>query len=370
MTASITSRTFGFLPTGECVTAWLLTGQGGLQLEVLAYGGTVSRLLAPDRDGRLEDVVLGYDNLESYLTCHAYLGGIVGRVAGRMTGGRFSIDGKLYRLALNDSPNHLHGGITGFNRRLWAGTPLAQTDQGVSLQLTYTSPCGEEGYPGTMCLTITYTVTAENIFRIETIGVTDAPTPLSLTHHSYFNLAGEGTASISGHDLHVSAGKFVPVDAQMTLTGRLEPVDAANDFRKPRGLAQSIPQLYRNHGDLYRLRSAGEDVPGNPMCLAARLIDPDSGRVLQVSTTEQYLQLYTGASLNGGIGKSGKRYEAFAGLCLECMGYPDGIDVPELGSILVQPGERCRQTTEYAFSTCSASAATSDRYTNETSSRN
>ncbi len=352
MTASLTSRTFGFLPTGECVTAWTLTGRAGLQLEVLAYGGTVSRLLVPDRDGRLADVVLGYDDLESYLESKAYFGAIAGRVAGRITGGRFSIHEEGYRLTLNDPPNHLHGGTVGFNRKLWVGTALTQTNEEVSLRLTYTSPCGEEGYPGTVHVTVTYTVTAENIFRIETEGVTDAPTPFSLTHHSYFNLAGEESASVVGHAIGILADMFVPTGEDLTLMGKLEPVNAANDFRETRSLGAAIPRLYQNHGDLYQLRSTGAGADPKSLVLAARLTDSGSGRVLHVFTTEQYLQLYTGASLDGSIiGKSGKPYGRHAGLCLECEGYPDGINVPQLGSILLQPGKPCRQVTEYAFST-------------------
>lgn len=352
LAASLTSRTFGFLPTGECVRAWTLTGSAGLQIEVLAYGGIVSRLLVADRDGRVADVVLGYDNLESYLAGNAYFGAIAGRVAGRITGGRFSMSGVEYRLAVNDPPNHLHGGIRGFDRKLWTGTPMTQTDEEVSLRLTYSSPGGEEGYPGTVHVTVTYTVTPENIFRIETEGVTDAPTPFSLTHHSYFNLAGEGTASVAGHTLQIFAEMFVPVDRHMTLSGRLQPVGAANDFREPRALGSAIPQMYQSHGDLYRLHSERDSADAGLPVAAARLTDPASGRVLDVSTTEAYLQLYTGASLGGGpAGKSGHPHGAFAGLCLECEGYPDGMNVPQLGNILLQPGTPCRQVTEYAFST-------------------
>lgn len=355
MAASLTSRTFGFLPSGESVSAWTLTGHAGLQIEVLAYGGIVSRLLAPDRDGRVADVVLGYNDLNSYLKCEAYFGAIAGRVAGRISGGRFSIDGAEYRVAVNDPPNHLHGGVRGFNRRLWTGTPLASTGDEVSLRLARTSSCGEEGYPGTVQVTVTYTITAENIFRIATEGTTDSPTPFSLTHHSYFNLAGEGTSSVAGHNLQIFADCIVPTDPHMALLGRLEPVHAGNDFREPRALGAAIPQLYQNHGDLYQLRSVVEGEGTRSLVAAARLTEPASGRVLDVFTTNQYLQLYTGTSLDSSmLGKSGKPYKAHAGLCLECEGYPDGINVQQLGSILIEPGKPYRQVTEYAFSTCAA----------------
>ena len=331
--------------------AWTLNGPSGLMLEAITYGGIVTRLLAPDRDGRLADVVLGFNNLDSYLAGHPYFGAIVGRVAGRITGASFSLEGKTYPLSRNDPPNHLHGGIKGFDKKIWTATPM-ETPRGSSLRLAYRSPDGEEGYPGTVNITVTYTVTSDNIFLIETEAVTDRPTPFALTHHSYFNLDGEAAGSIADHELQVYANESVVNDEHMTLLGRLESVSGQdNDFRRLRRLGAAIPLLFQNHGDLYLIRKETTDDSAIALAPAARLVHPGSGRVLEVSTTETYLQLYTGAALDGSlIGKSGTPYARYAGVCLECHGYPDGANVASLGDIILRPGVLQRQTTAYAFS--------------------
>ncbi len=350
MTASITSRTFGFLPGGERVRAWTLTGQGGLLLEAIEWGGTVTRLLTPDREGCLGDVVLGYRDLDSYRGSNAFFGAIIGRVAGRITGARFSVQDTEFVLTANDGPNHLHGGREGFHRQLWAGTPVGSGEGIVSLRLSHTSPASTEGYPGTVQVTVTYTITQDNRFLIETEAVSDRATPFSLTHHSYFNLAGS-TRSIAEHDLQIFSDSTSATDASMTLLGRLEPVSEANDFRASRNLGAAIPNLFANHGDLYRLhqRTAPDGAPA--LMRAARLTDRRSGRVLDVGTTEEYLQFYTAASLDEQVpGKDGRRYGRYAGVCLECQGYPDGANVPHLGDIMLQAGLPRRTLTEYAFS--------------------
>ncbi len=320
-------------------------------LEVITYGGIVARLLAPDRDGKIADVVLGFDNLDPYLAGHPFFGATAGRVAGRITGARFRLDGKLYELSCNEPPNHLHGGVHGFDKKLWRATPGNGLEGAPALRLAYRSPDGEEGYPGTVDVSITYTVTNDNSFVIETEAVTDRPTPLSLTHHSYFNLAGEAAGSIVDHELEIYADEFVPNDDGMALLGRLEPVDNCHDFRHRRRLGAAIPLLFKNHGCLYAVRQPAADNPGRTPVLAARLTHPGSGRTLSVSTTEQYLQLYTGSGLDGSyVGKSGLRYERYAGVCLECEGYPDGANAPHLGDIILRPGRTLRQITAYTFS--------------------
>src|SRR5580765_8249474 len=255
MTLSLSSRKFGSLPDGRAVEAWTLCGAGGLLLDVITYGATVTRLLVPDRDGRLADVVLGFDNLSSYLADHAHCGAIAGRVAGRISGARFVLEGTSYELARNDGQNHLHGGIRGLGKRLWTAQPIKQPCGTPSLRLTYRSPNGEEGYPGTVNVTVTYTITDDNVFLIETEGDADQPTPLSLTQHSYFNLAGEASGSIADHELQIYADKFVATNETMTLLDRLESVAShCNDFQEPRGLGAVIPLLFQNHGDLYCIR--------------------------------------------------------------------------------------------------------------------
>lgn len=358
MASSISSRTFGVLPDGRSVEAWTLTGRGGLELEAITFGGIVTRLLTPDRNGNAGDVVLGFNDLDSYLAGHPYFGAITGRVAGRIAGAAFTLDGKSYRLAENDPPNHLHGGIQGFDKRLWKATPFDREDGAPALRLNYDSPDGEEGYPGNVRVAVTYTVTDQNEFLIETEAVSDRTTPLSMTHHSYFNLAGESAGSIADHRLEIFAREFVPMNEDLIATGRLESTSLHGDiFRTPRRVGDVIGQLYQGHGDLYALPKRS----GRELRLAARLEDPLSGRVMTVSTTENYLQLYTGSHLNCSTkGKSGTVYARHAGICLECEGYPDAANAARRGDILLHPGQTQRHATAYAFSVCSANAARND----------
>jgi aldose 1-epimerase len=299
-------------------------------------------------------VVLGFNNLDSYLTRHPYFGAITGRVAGRIANAAFALDGCTYQLARNDPPNHLHGGVTGFDKRLWEAAPVDRADGAPSVRLTYASPDGEERYPGNLSVAVTYTVSDDNVFLIETEATSDKTTPLSLTHHSYFNLAGEASGSIANHVLTIFSGTVVPTDDKMTPCGRLEPVTAANDFRAPRRLGDAIPSLHLRHGNLYALPGRGD----GGMVVAARLEDPASGRVLTVSTTEKYVQLYSGAYLDRQLpGKSGKVYPPFAGVCLECEGYPDASNEEMRKDILLHPGLIQRRTTAYAFSVDAAGRA-------------
>lgn len=347
MADPISSRHYGIMPTGQPIEAWTLTGRGRLLAEVITLGGIVTRLLAPDRHGDSGDVVLGLSDLESYLAGHPYLGAIVGRVAGRITGAAFTLEDRTYLLACNEPPNHLHGGVSGFDKRIWSAAPRMRRDGAPSLRLAYRSPDGEEGYPGNVDVAVTYTVTNEDTLLIETEAMSDQTTPLSLTHHSYFNLAGEGRCPIHDHMVAIFADEVIPAGEHLTLTGRMEPVGPSNDFRLPRRIGDAVPHLFQQHGDLYVLpkkASAGL----NPV---ARVEDPASGRVMTVSTTNPYLQLYSGRYLDGScIGKSGAAYGPFAGLCLECEGYADAANTELRNDILLHPGETQRQTTTYAFS--------------------
>jgi len=319
------------LPDGETVPLFTLENARGFSVQVIPYGATIVSVRAPDRQGHFANVVLGLPSLEDYLGEHPYLGAVAGRVAGRISGARFSLDGKIYELAANDKSNHVHGGIAGFSRKLWAVEKAAPR----SLRLSCISPDGEEGYPGTVRVAVTYSVSDDNALVIEIEATTDSPTPFSLTQHSYFNLAGDGDTL--GHELQILADAYAPMDEDLGLVGRREPV-AANDFRQPRRLGDAIPQLFRKHGDLYFLP------PADPRALrtAAILRDPGSGRALTVKTNEDCLQLYTGAFLEG---------RPHAGLCLECEGYPDALNSPHLGDITLRPGQTFCRTTIYAFST-------------------
>jgi len=359
MSSPISSRTYGILPSGPAgasrvVTAWTLTGRGGLELEVITLGGIVTRILAPGRNGTRDDVVLGFNNLDAYLAGHPYFGAITGRVAGRIGGAAFAIDGTTFPLAANDPPNHLHGGVCGFDKRIWNALPVDHEDGAPSLQLTYTSPHGEEGYPGNVEVQVTYTVTHDNVFLIESEATTDRATTLNLTHHSYFNLSGEGSGPVSGHQLQIFAGEFFPAGDRMALTGLRKPVEESNNFLESRRFGDAIPHLFHRHGDLYALpqHARGE------LALAARLSEPASGRVLTVSTTNTCLQLYSGVHLDGSLrGKSGAPYAPHAGLCLECQGYPDASDVALRDGTILYPGRTQRHTSAYAFSVDAAPPA-------------
>ncbi|HWF67144.1 MAG TPA: aldose epimerase family protein [Acidobacteriaceae bacterium] len=351
MTAALNSRVFGIAPDGTRVDAWTLEGACGLTLEIITYGASVTRLLAPDREGRLADVVLGFDNLSAYSSDPGYFGSVVGRVAGRISNAQFSLDKVRYELVSNDPPNHLHGGQTGFDKRIWKATPTEAANGNPSLRLNYRSPHLEEGYPGTLDVAVTYTVTEHNVLTVEMRGEADRPTPFSLTLHPYFNLAGEGVGSIVDHELQIHADEFIATDEFMTLQGKVTAVvDTGNDFRCPRVLREAIPCLFRNHGDLYVIRrGSGEIEPGLPVP-AARLAHPASGRELQISTTATHIQLYTAAALDGSLtGKSGIAYPRYAGVCLECEGYPDGANHPHLGDIILRPGSPRQEVTAYAF---------------------
>lgn len=342
------SSHFGNLPCGRSVEAYLLTNASGMELMAITYGGIVTALRVPDRQGRMADVVLGFNQLEPYLARHPYFGAITGRVAGRIPGGHFKLDGVSYELALNDGRNHLHGGMVGLDQRIWDASPVIRADGADSLRLRYLSPDGEEGYPGNVDITVTYTLTDANEFIIDTEATSDRPTPLNLTHHSYFNLAGEGCGTIEDHQLQVHSDLVIPVDSTFTPLGRaLALTDITDNFNTTRRIGDALPGMFQQHGGLYLIRRTSDE----SLALAAELSDPASGRVLTVRTTEACLQLYSGFALDGSlIGKSGKSYPSFAGFCLECEGYPDGINVPDFCDIIVRPETPQKRRTIYAFS--------------------
>lgn len=350
MDTSLVSRDFGTLSDGRVVEAWTLRGSAGLELEVLTYGGIVSRLLVPDRDQNLADVVLGFGKLEGYVGEHPYFGTTAGRVAGRISGGRITLDGTTYKLPINDPPNHLHGGPESIDKQLWQAEVITRADGSPSLRLKYHSPDGENGYPGDVDLAVTYTVTAANEFVFETEVSSNRATPVSLTHHSYFNLGGEGEGNILDHHLRIDSDTIFQSDEKMTLLDEPQSVDGqAADFREMKRVGDAIHNVWQKHGDLYWFGETDQ-------CRAvAQLRDFASGRVLDVSTTNSCLQMYGAVALDGSLtGKSGRFYSTFGGLCLECQGYPNAIGpttAKGFGDIVVHPGSPSRNTTIYAFST-------------------
>ena len=344
----ISQRPFGKMPSGEAIEEYTLVNAAGLSAKIITYGGILTELRVPDRRGQLADIVLGFDNLEQYLAGHPYFSCLTGRVAGRLTGGSFSLDGKKYALALNDPPNHLHGGVIGLDKRIWHAEP-GESNGTPQLRLSYLSPAGEEGYPGNVHIAVTYSLTPANELILEYEATTDAATPLNLTQHAYFNLSGEGSGRIDDHVLQIFADDYAPANETMTLLGQRKPVaGGANDFTQPRRVGDTLAGLWKNHGDLYFVRPGKR--PG--VVPVAQLSDPRSGRVLTIASTEPCIQFYTGMGLDGTLrGKSGQPYAAHAALCLECHGYPNGANEPHLGNIVLRPGTTYRQRTVHTFST-------------------
>lgn len=342
----ITRKKFGTMPDGREIEEFHLQNSSGLSAKVITYGAIITQLHVPDVQGKPADVVLGFDNLTQYLPGHPYFGCIAGRVAGRLTRGKFSLDGTVYSLALNDPPNHLHGGNIGFDKRVWKAE-VAGSGEESKLRLSYFSPEGEEGYPGNVTAHVTYSLTGQNEFVVDYEASTDKATPLSLTSHSYFNLAGEDGGSTENHQLQIVADEYAPTDDKMTnLDIRKGVAGAGNDFTHLRRFGDIIPTLWKQHGDNYFIRRSQ-----SRLAPVAVLIDSASGRKMEIFSTAPCVQLYTGVSLDGTLkGKSGRPYVRHGGLCLECQGYPNGVNAPALGDIVLRPGQTYRQTTVHKFS--------------------
>jgi len=330
---------------------YLLDAGTGITISVLEYGAIVQSIRVPDREGRVADVVLGYDTVAEYERDRFYLGAVVGRCAGRIGGAAFTLDGTRYALSPNDPPNHLHGGFRGFGKVTWHGEPFEDAS-GAGVVLEHTSPDGDEGYPGTLDVRVTCMLSREGVLSVEYHAVTDRPTPVNLTQHSYFNLAGEGSGDVLDHELTVHAQSFTPLDDRLLPTGEIVSVEGTPlDFRAPHRVGERIGV------DDEQLRIAGGYdhnfvIDGEPGALrpAARLADPASGRVLEVFTTEPGMQLYTGNFLDGLAGKGGHRYGPRAGLCLETQHFPDSPNQPGFPSVVLRPGEAYRSRTEFRFS--------------------
>lgn len=345
--AGVERASFGALPDGREVEAITLSNASGVKARIITYGAILQGLESADRYGKTADIVLGYSDLGGYLAKPNYFGATIGRYANRIAGGRFMLDGKSYTLARNDGPNSLHGGKAGFDKVLWQVLEVKDGDT-PSVTLAYTSPDGEEGYPGTLKATATYTLNRANELSIEYRADTDKPTIVNLTSHSYFNLAGEASGkSILGHRLNIPADRYTPVDATLIPTGELRSVAGTSfDFRQPQLIGARIRDgketqllLGRGYDHNYVLNSG---VTGPPR-LAARLEDPESGRVLELLSDQPGLQFYSGNFLDAMVaGKSGKIYRQGDGLCLEPQLFPDTPNKPDFGSARLEPGQTYR----------------------------
>lgn len=347
----IDKQRFGTTPAGEVVYRYTLTNSHCMTVRIITYGGIVQYLAVPDRHGNVRNVVLGFDSLQDYVENNSpYFGAIIGRYANRIAGGQFTLDGVRYELPINNPPNTLHGGPKGFHTKVWDAEKDVDRNS-VGLELRYTSPDGEQGFPGRLETEVTYTLTQGNALRIDFRATTNKPTIVNLTNHSYFNLAGEGSGTIYGHELKLNAGHYTPVDETLIPTGRIASVAGTPfDFREPTTVGAHIrdshPQILIGHGYDHNFV-----LDGNGLRPAAWLKDPESGRVLQISTTEPGIQFYSGNFLDGTlVGTSGNVYRQSDGLALETQHFPDSPHHPNFPSTVLRPGERFDSTTIFAFS--------------------
>lgn len=350
MLSSITTAPLGTLPNGRQATLFTLTNRNGLVVKVTDFGGIITEIHTPDRQGKFTDIVLGYDQVAPYVNDSPYFGALIGRYGNRLCDGRFAIDGKSYQLPLNNGKNHLHGGEDGFHKVLWKALPF-QEGNSVGLTLMRRSPDGEQGYPGTLDVTVVYELNGDNEFIMTFDAVTDKATPVNLTQHSYFNLAGAG--DILGHELMIDAGGFTPIDATSIPYGEIAPVaGTVFDFRKARPIGQCIDadDLQLKHGSGYDhnfvLNKTGKKAP----TLAARLRDPGSGRVLELYTEEPGVQFYSGNFLDGTLSGKGRNYPYRSALCLEPQHFPDSPNHPSFPNTILRPGEEYATVSKYKFS--------------------
>lgn len=349
--ASISQAPFGRTPDGAAVEAFTLTNAHGIEVRAITYGAIVLSLRVPDRAGQMDDVVLGYDSLDGYLRASPYFGAIVGRYGNRIARARFALDGKTFQLAANDGANHLHGGIKGFDKVVWRAEPF-QNDSGVGVVFTHTSPDGDEGYPGTLTARVTYTLTDRDELIVDYHATADRPTPVNLTQHTYFNLAGDGRRDILGHELWIKADSFTPVDSTLIPTGAIAPVEGTPfDFRTPTAIGARIgadhQQIRFGRGYDHNFVLRDEDAA---LSHAARVVEPSTGRTLDLYTTEPGVQFYSGNFLDGSItGKGGLVYRHRYGFCLETQHYPDSPNQPRFPSTILRPGQEHRSRTVFVF---------------------
>ena len=350
--STMKKQPFGKTGDGQSVDLYTLTNHSGMEATITNFGGIVVSMKVPDRNGKLDDVVLGYDNLDGYLTNKAFFGALVGRYANRIAHAQFKLNGVTYNVPKNDGDNSLHGGTNGFNKRVWTAKDVSGS-HGQALELTYVSKDGEEGYPGNLTAKVVYTLTDQNELKIDYSATTDKDTVLNLTNHTYFNLAGQGNGDILGHELTLHADRFTPVDPTLIPTGELQPVKGTPfDFTKPVAIGARInqddPQLKvgKGYDHNWVLNSAKGSVS-----LAAEAYEPKTGRVLQVLTDQPGIQFYSGNFLDGSItGKSGKVYNLRNGFCLETQHFPDSPNHPAFPSAVLKPGQHYRTTTIFKFS--------------------
>jgi aldose 1-epimerase len=347
----LTEGVFGATADGQPLNLITLRNQAGIEIRISTYGGTILSLSTPDRTGAADDIVLGFDTMTPYFDKSPYFGCLIGRYCNRIAKGKFTLDGKTYTLATNNPPNALHGGKKGWDKVVWTSVPF-QNAGGVGTRLSYTSKDGEEGYPGTVNADVTYTLTDKNELVVEYHATTDKPTIINLTQHSYFNLAGAKANDILGHELMLNADQYTPVDPTLIPTGELAKVDGTPfDFRTATKIGARIndanEQLKRGLGYDHNwvVKRSGTD-----LTLAARVVEPLTGRTMEITTTEPGIQFYSGNFLDGTItGKGGRVYGHRSGFCLETQHYPDSPNHPTFPTTTLRPGEEYRSKTVFTF---------------------
>jgi aldose 1-epimerase len=346
--AHVEKAAFGQLPDGTAIESYTLHNAQGASARVITYGATLTELHVPDRNGKTGDVVLGFDSLEGYLGQHPYFGATIGRYGNRIAKGKFTLDGKEYDLFLNNGPNSLHGGQIGFNRRVWKAEELKEKD-GAAVRFSYLSKDGEENYPGNLNVSVTYTLTNTNELKLQYSAETDKDTVLNVTNHSYFNLSGTDTGNILKYVLYINADKYTPVDSTLIPTGELASVVGMPlDFLKPTAIGARIGELKEIGGYDHNYVLNGK---AGTLRVAAKVSDPESGRVMEVLTTEPGVQFYSAIGLNGSIkGKGGVAYEKYGAICLETQHYPDSPNRPNFPSTVLKPGTKFQSETIYKFS--------------------
>ncbi len=346
-------KLYGKLQNGNEVYLYTLRNKLGSEVKIIEYGATIVSLKVPDRNGKIGDVVLGYDMLEDYINGNCYFGAVVGRYANRIGKGKFSLDGREYQLAINDGENHLHGGINGFNKVMWKGVQI-ESHGGEAIKFTYISQDTEEGYPGELMIEVIYSLTNNNELKIDYSAITDKPTIANLTHHSYFNLTGSFQNTILEHEIMIDADSFTPVDKNLITTGELTIVEnTPMDFRTPTKIGKRISDNYEQlfFGKGYDHNWVLNNYDSNVNKIA-NIFDPVSGRVMELLTDQPGLQFYSGNFLDGtSVGKNGEKYNYRTGLCLETQFYPDSPNKLGFPSARLNPGETYKQTTIYKFST-------------------
>ena len=343
--AHVEKAAFGQMPDGTAIESYTLYNSQGASAKLITYGATVAELHVPDKNGKMGDVVLGFDNLQGYLGPHPHFGGAIGRYGNRIAKGKFTLDGKEYQLAINNPPNSLHGGPTGFDKRVWKAEPVESKD-GAAVRFTYFSKDGEENFPGNLTATVAYTLTNTNEFKLEYTATTDKDTVVNLTNHSYFNLAGSG--DVLKHVLYLNADKYTPVDSTLIPTGEIASVTGTPlDFLKPTAIGARIGELKEIGGYDHNYALNGK---AGTLRVAAKVADPESGREMEVLTTEPGVQFYSAIGLNGSIkGKGGVGYEKYGAICLETQHFPDSPNHPNFLSAVLKPGTKFYSETIYKF---------------------